>query len=117
MPGAVGRREREGGSFPNGALHVDLSAMGRDDLADDRQAEPCTTGPLCPGRTEEFIEDSRQEFLRDTLAGILDCKLDRALLGNSTQADLSPSRGVPQCVGDEIVENMLDSLLVYQDKG
>ena len=41
--------EGEGGPLAGAAGHVDLAAVGRDDLAGDRQAEPGPAAAASPG--------------------------------------------------------------------
>ena len=68
--GAAGRVKVNVGALAGYALGVDLAAVGRDDLAGDRQAEPGAALGLGAGHAVELLEDPRQVLGRDALARV-----------------------------------------------
>src|SRR3954470_15249856 len=102
--------ETEGGPRARAARHADLAPVGTDDLADDRQAQPCPAAVPRPRHLVEPLEDVGLILGRDPLAGIRDGQANRPVHGTGRQADLAPPFGMPQGVADQVVEDVLDPL-------
>src|SRR4051812_30692235 len=85
-PWAGRQGEGEGRSPTRLALDADPAAVGGDDLADDRQAQPGAAVPRA-GDAVELLEDVRQVLGRDALAGVFDGQPHRSVVGPGGQAD------------------------------
>src|SRR6476620_4750750 len=76
--GASGDPERKGYrkdcSLAEGTLHADRATMGIGDLAHNCQAQPCPAGGTATRAIPavEALEDMRQMFGRNALAGVAD---------------------------------------------
>ena len=69
--GAPGRVNVNVVPLPGSLLDVDLAPVGRDDLADDRQAQPAPPECRAVGDPIELLEEPRQVLGRDPLAVVL----------------------------------------------
>ena len=83
----------------------------------DRQTEAGPAMVLCARSPEKLVEHPGDKLRRDAFASVLDGELHRALSRRSPQDDRSTTVGVPQSIGHEVVEDMLDPLLVHQNQG
>ena len=86
--------------------------MRDDDLANDRQAEPCAAGMLRGRNAIELLENARHVLGGDSLAGVADREPGPLAFGECAEADRSPLRGVLDRVHDQVVEDVLDPLAI-----
>ena len=108
-PGLI-QGEDKFASGPLGADHVDILAVGGDDLLDDGQAQAGALAVLAPGAVllVEAVPDLGQALPGNSFPGILDGDKDLAVALRSLHSD----GGIPEAeldgVVNEVVEHLLD---------
>ena len=93
---ATGRVNVNARPFARLAADIDLAAVGGDDLADDRQAQPRPAGMPRGRDAVELLENSGQLLGRDSLAGVSDGEPCAVAVG--MRRDVGSSRPCP-CAG------------------
>ena len=68
--------------------------MGRDDLANDRQAQPGAAGVPVDGNAIELLEDAGDVFGGDALAGVANDEPRALAVGDVRRRWIEPPRGV-----------------------
>src|SRR4051794_14990834 len=98
------------------APHVDVSAMGNDQLLDQVEANAQATDALGinVAGAIEALEEERKRLLGDANSGVVDCEMS-LVVGPDPHVDGSTPRTIFEGVADEMADDLIEALWIAPD--
>src|SRR5678815_121299 len=115
--GPYGKCNRKSRAYPEGALDLDGSAVRFDDFARNSEPEPSSLGRsigLVAG-LEEFLEDVRQLFCRNSHSRIANCETHLILGAFDEKLHCATAIGELECIREKIAEHFVDAVFIPEN--